>query len=171
MHLTPYPKAELRWLKVCKHVFDPTERWWEVYGGLDAWQSDWTTLRAAGCVHGPPDGHLRVATAPGLVELIERHHVHWFEAAKAACAEATAGGRVIATGPDTRCFVGDLGVTVYVAGAHYLKTCFRPAPLRGRGQPPEQRRRENLRAAVRRARRRASLPSHAASDDPTGGLR
>ena len=171
MNLTPYPKAELRWQKVCKHVFNHAERWWEVFGGLDAWQADWTTLRAAGCVHGPPDGHLRVADSPGLVDLVERHHLHWFEAAKLACDQATARGDVFVSGPRTRCFVGDLGVTVYVAAPRYLKTCFRPAPLRGRGRPPEQRQRENVRAAVRRARRRASLVSHAANADLTGGLR
>lgn len=161
MKLRPYPKPAKRWLKVCKHVFNKKERWWEVHGDLETWAADWNQLRVAGCIDtSTPDAHLEVARSERLLDLITRRHDQWLQAAEAACDHALASGRVLESGPDTRCFVGHWGVTVYVAPGNALKTCFRPLePLR-RGASPASQSAQAYRRAVRKAERRASLASN-----------
>lgn len=162
MRLTPYPSRDLRWFKVCKHVFDHRERWWEVYGDLGAWQRDWTRFRSGGALPASDRTVPAIAADPALGEQADRHHIHWFEAAQSACTQADQDGWVLDTDrADTRCYIGNDGTTVYVVRGHHLRTCFRPARAVGARRTAEQARdaahRRASRSAVRRFQRRASL--------------
>lgn len=168
MNLTPYPKPEMRRFKVCKHVFDHRERWWEVFGDLVSWNHDWHALRGGGAIPASDGTAGALDAVPPLAARVDAHHERWVEAASRACDQAIAAGRVLpADGERTRCYVGDDGVTVYVARGHFLRTCFRPARAVGARRTAAQaadrafgraKSRAN-RSAVRRSLRRPSLLS------------
>ena len=169
MKLHPYPRRSERWRKVCKHVFDHAERWWEIYGDLPAWQRDWSTLRATGCFH-LPEGHQAIAGHPAAESVADQHHDAWLAAAERAADQARAADEVYPNPePDRVTYVGTGGVTVVVASGQHLVTCYR-ARWGGELIPLEEwtrravalaRQKSGLfeRAAVRRAARRASLGS------------
>lgn len=167
MTLIPYSNLALRWRKVCKHVFDPQERWWDVFGDLATWAADWNRLRAACCLDGA-EGALRAEGSEAAQEVLARNHDGWVGAAERAVAQARAVGRVFPQDRDKALYVGEQGVTVVVAAGH-LVTCYRPgggsarlddaarteiAARKAAGKVPEG---WQTRAAVRRPLRRASL--------------
>jgi len=139
MKLVPYASIAERRRKVLKHVFDHRQRWWEVIydGDLLAWHAPYTALRGVGCL---AEGWQRALDHPAALAIIDEHHEHWLTAATQACEQALAEGRVYPDG-DRLCFIGELGVTVYVAplddgdgddpdgesSRTALVTCFRPA--------------------------------------------
>lgn len=167
MNLIPYPSIDTRDDHVFRHVFEPRERWWEVFGDLETWHRDWSTLRSLGCF-GDARGWRLAAVAPGGRAVLDTNHTAWLGAAETACIQAEHGRRVFPTENGRTCYVGDGGVTVYVARRGHLVTCFRPAMCVGsRRTPPESTSLamarvvagapDSLRAAVRRLARRASL--------------
>ena len=96
MKLNPYRDVEKRWMKVCKHVFNPGEGWWVVLGGLAGWTKDWNTLRVVGCFNGP-DGHLALSEHLDARVIANRNHSSWIEIAERSCDEALLHGRVHAS--------------------------------------------------------------------------
>ena len=170
MSLVPYPDPERRWEKVCRHVFAPAERWWEIFGTLTSWHADWSTLRGQGCFNGP-GAWVRAGADASVRDVAERNHAEWFTAANRACEEARESGPVYPTEDTNRvCFIGENGVTVYVARERFLATCFRPRGCVGLNQPASETTERATkraaarvptgwhgRAAVRRQHRRASL--------------
>ena len=156
MKLTPYRDVEKRWFKVCKHVFNPGEGWWDVLGDLAGWTKDWHALRVVGCFNGA-DGYRVLAEHLDARVVADRNHSSWIEVAERSCDEALLHGHVYnARERGRRCYVGDAGVVVIVAPGDNLVTCFRPKwPS---GMPPEAR----LARAVERAEARYGLPLRAA---------
>lgn len=152
MKLRPYASVSERWRKVCKHVFDPSERWWDMFGDLESWQRDWTILRSVGCFH-HEDGFRLIGGHPEAEAVAARNHEAWLAAAEAAIDQARAALRVYPTEDLLRiCYIGDRGVTVIVGDDGNLATCFRSG---GGGSRVTDAAR--VRGAVRRARRRAML--------------
>lgn len=144
--LQPYGDVTKRQHKVVKHVFAPTERWWEILDGLIAWKEDWDTLRVAGCFNVPVEEvYTVVAERPAAEDVLRARHEDWLTAASTAAAQAQAagGGRLRPQDDGRRRLIGDQGVVVIVAGGYRLVTCWR--------EP------DGAMAAVRRADRRASL--------------
>lgn len=159
MKLTPYPDVRMRWYKVCKHVFNKDERWFDVFRDIERWHADWKVLNAAGAVKDPT-----VDLQGRAVEVADRNHASWLGAAEAACEEAIRSQRVWPDG-DRVSYIGDAGVHVVVAPGSALVTCFRPGG--GRSRVTDEERVEKgvakasqgwtPRAAVRRGQRRSSL--------------
>ena len=175
MKLVPYQHPAYRWKKVCKHIFCVGERWWEVLGTrIEVWNADWHTLRVAGCFNGE-SGYLAAGAHERALDVVERYHQLWLDAAERACAEAQASGRISPTEQRGRSrYVGDNGVTVLVANPSQLVTCFRAGLLhRQRADASAITARADLlaraqvptgwadRAAVRRQKWRASLNQRA----------
>lgn len=141
MRLEPYPSLAQRRRKVLKHVFDFTERWWEVLhaGDLLAWHRRFETLRVAGCI---AEGWQRALENAEALAVLDEAHAQWLSAAERACDEALAAQRVFPEG-ERHCFVGEWGVTVFVATdppapgddwqTSHLVTCYRPACCVGVG--------------------------------------
>ena len=163
MKLKPYTQISERWRKVCKHVFNSAERWWDIFGDFQIWHADWTALRVAGCLH-QEDGHLQIANRADAREVADRNHDLWLAAAERAVDQAKQARHVYPTKrPDRACYIGDKGVTVYVSQDGSLVTCFRPWVGGSRGTASQQTERAVERAAVRRSHRRASLETTRAS--------
>lgn len=178
MKLVPYERRSLRWKKVVKHVFDKRERWWEITGDFPGWSRDWNLLRAHGALD-EPEGYLVCGREQPPLEVVGRNHERWHGAAEVACDEARDAGRVYPTPePGKACYVGERGVTVYVARGEHLATCFRPrrsvgvrlsmdestrrADQRARAMVPAG---WDLRRAQRDATRRADLVAAARGGD------
>lgn len=169
MKLRPYDDQSKRWHKVCKHVFDTRERWWEILDGIEAWHRAWTVLRAAGCF-GQPDGHLNCSKDAKTLETVSDHHDAWLAAAERAVDDAKEMGLVFPNQhPERAVYVGNAGVLVVLARGKHFVTCFRPGGF-GSGVPPARATQLGIdyaerrtppgwarRAGVRRASRRASL--------------
>ncbi len=150
MKLAPYPRVELRWRKVHKHVFNPGERWWELHGGLERWSLEWNELRVHGFFNGD-EPWLLAAGSPPVREIVERWHELWLEAAGRAVDEAIARRQVEPQAGGKRSYVGAKGVTVILAGRDRLVTCYKVVDEAIHSD------RASERTAVRRQQRRASL--------------
>lgn len=157
MKIQPYASRTMRWRKVLKHVFNPGEAWWQVFGQLAAWHEDWTKLRTVG-VSNREGHHLLVAERPIAVEVLDRNHDAWLAAAERAVDEAILARRVQRDDARARYrYRGRLGVLVVTSRTNHLITCFRARVHRRAiaGAPTSGR--QNERAAVRRDQRGASL--------------
>lgn len=169
MKLRPYADVRKRHYKVCKHVFNKDERWWEVSGDLLRWHRDWIVLNAAGAVRDP-----KTELQGRAAEVADRNHESWLGAAEAACDQAIRSGRVWPEGNRVS-YIGDAGLRVIVAPGSALVTCFRSGG--GRSRVTDQERVEQgvakasrgwtSRAAVRRLKRHASLDADRVPDPGT----
>ncbi|MFT4975235.1 MAG: hypothetical protein ACI8S6_001122 [Myxococcota bacterium] len=125
MRLVPYSQRARRLEKVVRHYYRPSERWWEVTAPtLPEWTAEWNTLRSAGALLQAEGWHL---IEPETMEdaLCREAHSRWLSAAERACDEARARQTVFpGQTPERICYVGEGGVTVYVAVGR-LVTCFR----------------------------------------------
>lgn len=157
MKLKSYPEISERWRKVLKHVFAPTERWWDVFGSLESWQQDWTKLRATGCFH-LEEGYRAIDGKPEAEAVANRNHDAWLAAAERAVDEAfvSKNWRMEARG-DRMCFVGDRGVQVIATRSQHLVTCFRPGGGSSRLSDADRVATVLSRSAIRRDKRRSSL--------------
>lgn len=163
MKLQPHRNRDTRVRHVVKHFFDHRERWWDM-GGQEfvAWQKLWTAVRAANALWG--DGWRFIEPASPADTAVAEGHERWLGAAERACDEAARDGAVYPEPGGRACYVGLAGVTVIVAGGQRLVTAWRtaprwipwPSPDQAAGERPG-RAQLRQRAAVRRARRRASV--------------
>lgn len=178
MKLKPYKDRTYRREKVVRHVFNPGERWWEIYGSFKEWHADWSTLQREGCF-ASGEGWLVAGRSKLAAEVLDNHHGGWLSAAEGACDQARDAGRVYPAERRRSCYVGDGGVTVYASPTAELVTCFRPREATGSAmsisesteRADERAQRKSgyfIRAAVRRTARRASLRSSAGSSGDRG---
>ena len=153
MRLVSYPDRALRLEKVVRHYYDQRERWWEVVEtDLVQWSQEWNRLRAVG-VGWQQASWTNIVVHSEEDVICDQSHTRWHAAAEQACEEAKQNRTVFPADKQRRCYVGDHGVTVYVAGPRTvprLVTCFRVFNLGARRSGKIDR------SAVRRAARRAS---------------
>lgn len=153
MKLKPYSLRTAQWFKVRKHVFHPSERWWDLFGSLPEWKADWDLLRVAGFFNGD-EGHRVCARHDGALRVVDRNHERWLRAAEVAVDQASRSGQVFDQGDGRVQYIGRFGVVVVVAGNQALVTCYRGPVSPADFQAAE-------RTAVRRASNRASLQARA----------